>query len=156
MQTQRVNREDAEKIFLVVHNVSGATATTGLGMRLVGGTGAQAATSTDGIQSVLLDADGYMPLLLGVTVEDIADDGYGRVQAYGYVDSVLLSAEANKTVGVVALNETFLKKGGTAGSFTSTQTPQALSTFAYKYVQALTTTNISGGLNYCSGFVRAV
>jgi len=156
MQTQRVNRSDAEKIFQVVHNVSGATATTGLGMRLVGGTGAQAATSTDGIQSVLLDSDANMPMLLGVTVEDIADDGYGRVQAWGYCDSILLSAEADKTVGVVGLSETFLKKGGTAGSFTSTQTVQAMSTFAYKYVQVLNTVNISGGLNYAKGFVRAI
>jgi hypothetical protein len=154
MQIQRVNRTDAEKVYIVIKNVSGATITTGLGARLVGGAAAEV-VSTDGIQAVT-STDDAMVQFAGIAVEDIADNGYGRVQAWGIVNSVLLSAEADKTVGVTGIANSFLKAGAAAGSFTSTQTAQALSTMGYKYVQCLTTTNISGGLNYCKAFVRAL
>lgn len=153
MQIQRVNRTDAEKVYIVIKNVSGGTITTGMGARFVGGAAAEI-VSTDGIQAVK-SADAAMTMFAGIAVEDIADNDYGRVQAYGYT-SVLLSAEANKTVGVTGITNSFLKAGGLSGSFTSTQTEVGLTTFGYKYVQCLTTTNISGGMPLCSGFVRAI
>jgi hypothetical protein len=156
MIISKVNRTDAEKIFINVHNTEAVTATTGRGLSFVGGTGAMAATSTDGISVVMTSGDGMMCMLAGIASQDIPADGYGLAQAWGFVNSIELSAEADKTVGVVALIETFLKKGGVSGTFTSVQTPQALSTFAYRYVQALNTTNISGGLVYAKGFIRAL
>lgn len=159
MQTQRVNRTDAEKVYLVVKNVDADSITTGMGVRLIGGAAAEI-VSTDGINAIKHAAgatgDATMPQFVGIAVEDIASNGYGRVQAWGIVNSVLLSAEANKTVGVTGIANSFLKAGAVAGSFTSTRTAQALSTQAYKYVQALTTTNISGGLNYTKAYVRAL
>lgn len=155
MQIQRVNRTDAEKVFINVNARSGATITTGMGVRFLGGLAAEV-VSTDGIQVIPLDADGSMPQFAGIAAEDIADAGYGRSQIWGYVNSIMMSAEANKTIGVDALANTFLKKGGVAGRFTSTQTAQALSTFCYKYVQVWSTVNISGGIPYGSGFVRAL
>jgi hypothetical protein len=154
MLLQRVNRTDAEKIFLICHNVNGATATTGRGQRFVGGTPAEIA-SADGTQ-VVHSADAAMASFAGIADQDIPDDGYGRVQAWGFVDSIELSAEANKTVAPVAIGTSFLKGGAVAGTFTSTQTAQALSTMAYKYVSVLNTVNISGGLVYAKGFVRAI
>lgn len=155
MQTQRVNRTDAEKVYLVVKNVDADSITTGMGVRLIGGAAAEI-VSTDGISAIKIAADATMPQFAGIAVEDIASNGYGRVQAWGIVNSVLLSAEANKTVGVTGIATSFLKVGAVAGSFTSVKTPQSLSTFAYKYIQALTTTNISGGLNYTKAYVRAL
>lgn len=155
MQTQRVNRTDAEKVYLVVKNVDADSITTGMGVRLIGGIAAEI-VSTDGISAIKFEADGSAAQFAGIAIEDIASNGYGRVQAWGYVNSVLLSAEADKTVGVTGIALSFLKKGAVAGSFTSTLTPQASSTMMYKYVQALTTTNISGGLNYTKAFVRAL
>jgi hypothetical protein len=155
MLIQRVNRTDAEQIELIVVNAAGATATTGRALMYVGGTGAMVA-STDGANVAILDADGSMCMLAGIASQDIPNTSAGRCLAWGYASSIELSAEANKTIGVTALVETFLKVGAVAGTFTSTQTPQALSTFAYKYVQTMTTTNISGGLVYASGFVRAL
>lgn len=155
MLIQRVNRTDAEKIELVVVNVAGATITTGRAAMYVGGTGAMQA-STDGANVAILDADASMCMLAGVAQQDIPDTEAGRVVAWGWCNSIELSAEADKTIGVTALVQTFLKVGAVAGTFTSTQTPQALSTFAYKYVQCMNTTNISGGLVYAEGFVRAL
>jgi hypothetical protein len=154
MLIQRVNRTDAEKIFIICHNVNGATATTGRGQRFVGGTPAEIA-SADGTQ-VVNSADAAMASFAGIADQDIPDDGYGRVQAWGFVNSIELSAEADKTVAPVAIGTSFLKGGAVAGTFTSTQTAQALSTMAYKYVSVLNTVNISGGLVYAKGFVRAI
>ena len=155
MLIQRVNRTDAEKVFLVVHNSAGATATTGRGLRFVGGTGAEAATSADGSQVVFSTA-ATMCNFAGIAAQDIPSDGYGLSQIWGYVNSIELSAEANKTIGCTALVQTFLTGGAVAGTFTSTLAPEALSTMAYKFVQALNTTNISGGLVYAKGFVRGL
>jgi hypothetical protein len=155
MIIQRINRTDAEKIFVIAHNAEATTITTGMGTRYMGALAAEV-VSTGGNNVCKLDADTAMCQFAGIADQDIASLGYGRVQAWGYCNSILLSAEADKTIGVAARAETFLKKGAVAGSFTSTQTPEALSTFAYKYVQVMNTTNISGGLNYATGFVRAM
>ena len=155
MLIQRVNRTDAEKVFLICHNQDGDSITTGMGARFLGGIAAEI-VSTNGSKVIKVDADSSMPQFAGIADQDIPTDGYGRIQAFGYVDSVLLSAEADKTVGVTGIANSFLKAGAVNGSFTSTQVVGALSTFAYKTVQAWTTTNISGGLNYASGFVRAL
>lgn len=152
MQTQRVNRTDAEKVFVVVKNVEAVTITTGLGARFVGGAAAEI-VSTDGVNAVL---GGISPQFAGIAAQDIASNGYGLVQAWGYVGSISYSAEANKTVGVTGIAGSFLKAGALAGSWTSTQVPEALSTGMFKFVQAWTTVNISGGIPTGSGFVRAL
>jgi len=155
MQIQQLNRTDAEKVFVVITNADADTITTGMGVRYVGGAAAEV-VSTNGANAVKVAADAAMPQFAGIANQDIASNGAGLVQAFGYVNSILLSAEANKTVGVTGIANSFLKVGAVAGSFTSTQTAQALSTFAGKFVQAWTTANISGGLNYAAGFVRAI
>ena len=155
MQIQRVNRSDAEKVFLVVQNVEATTATTGLAMRYVGGAVAEV-VSADGVQCVLLEAAASVANFSGIAVQDIAVNGYGRVQAWGYVTTIRLSAIADVTVGVEGIAKAFLKVGGQAGTWASTATPQSLSTACYKYVQAWTTAGISGGTPTCSGFVRAL
>lgn len=156
MQIQRVNRTDAEKVYVMVKNVSATIATAGSAMRFVGGAGAEVA-STDGISSVLLTAVGEMPFLAGISVEDIAVNGYGRVQSWGYCTSALYSFQANKTVGIVSVSETYLRPGAAAGTLTSGMGPEAamLST-NYKYIQVANTVNISGGAPAGPVFVRAI
>ena len=154
MQIQQLNRTDAEKVYVVVKNLNATTATTGFGMRIVGGAAAEI-VSTDGVGAVF-SADAAMAQFAGIAAEDIAVNGYGRVQAYGYVNSIAYSAIADTTVGVTGIAGSFLKAGGVAGTWVSAQTPQALSTYAYKYVQAWTTVNVSSGVPYGSGFVRAL
>lgn len=155
MQIQRVNRTDAEKVFINVNARSGAVITTGMGVRFLGGLAAEV-VSTDGIQVVPLDSDATMCQFAGIAAQDIADAGYGRAQIWGYVNSIMLSMEADKTIGVTALVQTFLKKGGAAGTFTSTATAQGLSASLYKFLQVWQTVNISGGVPYGVGFVRGL
>lgn len=155
MQIQRVNRTDAEKVFIIVKNVNGVTATTGLGMRLLGGLAAEAA-STDGIQAVLIESDAQMANFAGIVAKDIPDNSYGLVQAWGYVASLAYSAKANVTIGLEGIAKAFLKVGGLSGTWFSGGVPEALSTGAFKFVQVMATTGISGGVPYGSGFVRAL
>ena len=158
MQIQQLNRTDPEKIYIMVKNVSGATATTGTGLRYVSGANAAAEmVSTDGINAVLLDGNAYMAELAGIAVQDIADNSYGRVQAWGYVNSILISAKANVTANPTAISQSYLKLGGTAGSFFTGAGPETtLLSAQFKFVQILNTVNISGGLNYAKGFIRCM
>lgn len=153
MQTQRVNRSDAEKIFMVIKNVDADSITTGWATRIVGAAAAEI-VSSDGVNAVKPTA--LNSQFAGIAAEDIVSNGFGRVQVWGYVNSIAYSFEANKTVGVTGNASSFLKVGGAVGTFTSTQVPEALSTAQSKFVQAFTTVNISGGIPYGSGFVRAL
>jgi hypothetical protein len=155
MQIQRVNRTDAEKVFINVKNGTGATITTGMGSRFLGMLAAETA-SNDGTQVTALDAVGNMAAFSGIAAQDIASLGFGRSQIWGFVDSIMFSAEADKTVGNNAIADTFLKPGSVAGTFTTAQTAQSLSTTMFKYVQVWQTVNISGGIPYGKGFVRGL
>jgi hypothetical protein len=157
MQIQRVNRTDAEKVFIVVQNEYGTTCTTGYGVRFMGATAAEIATSTDGVQVYPVEAAASMPLFAGIVAKDIATGAYGLSQVWGYVNSVALSFEATKVIGIVSLAETFLKWGNAAGLFTSGLNASGLSTYAYRYVVCLQTANINTAISaYCAGFVRAL
>jgi hypothetical protein len=157
MQIQRINRTEAEKVYIVVKNVSGAIATAGSAMRFVGTNAKSEIASTDGIQAVLLTAINQMVGLAGIAVEDIADNSYGRVQAWGYCNTALFSFQADKTCGVVTISETYLRPGGAAGTLTSGLGPEAaMKSTNYKYIQNMSTVNISGGAPSGAVFVRAL
>jgi len=154
MQLQQVNRTDAEKVFIVVQNVNASSITTGYGARFVGGAAAEI-VSTDGIQAVMTVSGGAtMPQFVGIAAQDIVSNGYGRIQSRGYVNSIAYSFQADKTVGVTGIANSFLIPGAAAGTFTSTGVPEAvISTGMGHYLQAWTTVNISGGIPYGSGYV---
>jgi hypothetical protein len=157
MQIQRVNRTDAEKVYIVVKNVSATIATAGSAMRFAGTLGAAEVASSDGIGATLLTAVAEMPGLAGIAVEDIAVNGYGRVQAWGYCSSALFSFEANKTCGVVTISECYLRPGGAAGTLTSGLGPEAaMKSTNYKYIINANTVNISGGAPSGPVYVRAL
>jgi len=83
----RVNREDPEKIFTVVHNVDADSITTGMGARYVGGVPAED-VSADGIQAVKIDSAGGDPRMkqfAGIAKRDIPADDFGIVQCWGFV-----------------------------------------------------------------------
>lgn len=155
MQIQRINRTDAEKVFVIVKGVDDTTLTTGYGVKLVGGACAEVA-SADGVGAHLSADTDFMYGFLGVAAQDIAANAYGRVQVWGYCGSIAFSAEADKTIGPASYLAAILKHGATGFGFTSAgvATAQALSTFGYKWVAAWNTTNISGGVPYGVGFVK--
>lgn len=155
MQIQRINRTDAEKVFIVIQNVEASSITTGYGARFVGGAAAEI-VSTDGVQAVMTVSGGAtMPNFAGVAAQDIASNGYGRVQSRGYVSSIAYSGVGTQlTVGVTGIANSFLVPGAAAGTFFSAGVPQAvLSTGMGHFVQAWTTTLISAHPSYGSGAV---
>jgi hypothetical protein len=167
MLAQRVNRTDAEKIFMVVHNVDGTTLTTGFGARFVGGIETEAVgTSADGASVVMYTAGINNQInFAGVANQDIVADGYGLVQVYGYCDSIAMSAKADVTIGVDAAEiatGTILLPGAVAGTFFSglqdadTNGSIADILMVQKFVRLWDTVNISGGVPYGPGFVRAL
>ena len=80
MLFQRVNRTDAEKVFVVAYNASGGAFTTG--QAVVWDCG----TSADGIR-VTTPATATLSAFAGLCSAGIANGAYGLVQVYGYTAS---------------------------------------------------------------------
>ena len=156
MQLQRVNRTQAEKIFLNVQNGTGTSITTGMGARFLGGAAAEN-VSTDGIQVTALESANNMWSFAGIAADDIASLGYGRCQAWGYVNSIQFSAVGSSiTIGTTGIAGSLLTVGAVAGTFFSTRVPETLSISGFRYVQSLLTQTISANPVWGSGFIRAL
>ena len=155
MQIQRVNRTDAEKVYINAINVEGTSITTGMGVRYVGGVAGEQVSNT-GAQVIRVAAAGaQMSQFAGIAAEDIGSLGAGRFQVWGYVNSIMFSANGSSiTVGVVDNTEHFLDIGIT-GAFTSTKVAASLSTDCFKFVQVWDTVNVST-TEWGVGFVRAI
>ena len=91
MLFKRVSRSTAEKVFMVVQNVSGSTATAGYA--LVFDVGA----SVDGVRVTQASATD-LQAFAGVADSDIANNDYGLVQVYGYRSSVRIYASTGSSV----------------------------------------------------------
>ena len=151
MIIQQLNRQDAEKIQVMVKNVDGGgSITTGMGATLVG-----SGASIDGVsatKALIANARGF----IGVAAYDIPINGYGLVTAWGYAQSVMISnvgSSITVTAGDLLLPSTV------AGTFFSGQTPAGMSTLFYKYVFAATTVPVdlsNAAQAYVAGIVRAV
>ena len=76
MLFQRINREDAERVYTIGYNISAATVTAGYAV-------VWDVTAPDGV-SVSQPASATLSCLVGIAATDIADDGYGKIQVYGY------------------------------------------------------------------------
>lgn len=144
MLIQRVSRTDAEKVFLIMRNMSGATINANGAMCMDMG------TTVDGISCIKPASASFLGWV-GIADQDIADTGYGRVQAWGYRDSVLLSHEGSSVT--VTIGDALHIVNGVHGLNTSTV--QALSTTASKYVICAASTTISAAA-YCKGIVRCL
>lgn len=90
MLFQRINREDAEKVFIVCYNVAGATITAGYA--------ACWDTSTaDGVR-VTQPTTATFSLLVGLANADIADSAYGLFQVYGYRASGFVTNDTSQAI----------------------------------------------------------
>ena len=155
MQIPAIERTTPEKVFINVKNVDGAgSLTTGRGVCYAVGN-EDVAASADGINAVLLSNSAELrPAFIGVAKADIAINAYGLVHCWGFVDSIALSFEADKTIGLLA--GASLLRAAAAGMFTSALAPEAISTYMGKYLFVADTVNISGGLPYAKGYVRCL
>jgi hypothetical protein len=169
MLIQRVNRTDAEKVFIVIQNVNDTSITTGMGAVFCNAaTGAAAGVSADGIQAVKTQNAVDTLSFAGVAAQDIQTLAYGLVQCWGYVDSVMLSHRAgNTTIGGALIAETVLQPTTTLDGTFTTETEQdglsvAQAGVGGGYVQIFDTVVLSLSLHslganvWGKGFVRAI
>ena len=141
---QRINREDAEKVFLIVYNVAGATITANY--PAVWDTG-----TADGVR-VTKPATATLGLFVGLANKDIADSSYGMVQAYGYRASGFVTNDT--TIAITAGNP--LKCVAAQWYLTNGSTGDGLGGMVYAgeaYATAVTT--LAAGANK-KCFVRAL
>lgn len=147
MNISSINREDADKIEVIIKNVDGSgSMTTGMGVAL-----AAAGASVDGVSAVKSAGTGARGFI-GVARSDIPVNGFGLVTAWGLANSVLLS-HAGTSITITAGDT--LKFGGVAGTFFSSLAAEAFSTQLYKYVIGADSITISGPA-YVRGIVRAL
>ncbi len=83
MLFKRLNRTDAETVFIIAQNVSGSTVTAGYSV--VFDTGA----SVDGVR-VTKASSTDLQAFAGVADADMASNAYGLVQVYGYRSSIYI------------------------------------------------------------------
>jgi hypothetical protein len=84
MLFQQLNRTDAEKVFIIVKNTSGATLDANLPTYF------ETDEVSDGLAVSQMVSSGAL-LFAGITNASIADDAYGLVQVYGYRQSCVVA-----------------------------------------------------------------
>jgi hypothetical protein len=104
MLFQRVNRTDAEKVFVVVYNASGGAFTTGQAVCWDSG------TSADGIR-VTTPATATLSCFAGLTNGSIANGAYGLIQVYGFKSDASVLPDVTTAL---AAGKIFLPKNGSA------------------------------------------
>jgi hypothetical protein len=93
MLFQRLNREDAEKAFLIVKNINAATMVAGYSC-------VWDIVAPDGVR-VEKPATATLSLFVGVVDDDIATNAYGLVQVYGYRASTWILGHASLAAGTI-------------------------------------------------------
>lgn len=147
MQIQQIDRNDPERVQVVVKNVDGSgSISTGMGVALVA-----SGASIDGISAVKSTAANWKGFV-GIANKDIPINGFGLVTAWGQVNSILLSHVGTSLT--VTAGDTLIP-GAVAGTFFSGITSQAMSTLLYKFGFGASTQTISTA-GYVSGILRAL
>ena len=144
MQFQTINRDTPERMFRHIKNVEGATITTGLPVALVLG------ASNDGLNAVVANAAGDYPGFIGIALNDIPNNEFGRIQGMGFVNSVLISNVGTSIT--INVGDALVPAAG--GMFSAAPT-FANSGFKWVNVASNVPAAISGAA-YVSGIIRMV
>src|SRR6516164_4760449 len=91
MLFQRINRTDAEKVFIIVQNVSAATYSSGAAIVW------DITSSVDGVRASK-PATATLSLLVGATAESAVDSAYMKVQVYGYNANVYMTNDTSQAI----------------------------------------------------------
>ena len=142
---KRVSRSTAEKIFMVVQNVSGSTATAGYA--LVFDVGA----SVDGVRVTQASATD-LQAFAGVADSDIANNDYGLIQVYGYRSSVRIYASTGSSV---AGDNLTVVAGSTHWGLTPATVSGTSKAFGF-LCEAITASSSSQFATTAKGFIRAL
>lgn len=132
MLVQGINRTDADKVFVSIRNVSGASISSHIPVEL------DVVVATDGNAVTATKSGSLSGLFLGVNDSTLADSDYGLAQVYGFRTSAYVSrACAGDTPGA------FLKP--VAGYFDTGQTMSAATTSGHVWVSLMETITASAG-----------
>lgn len=131
-------------MFRHIKNVEGATITTGLPVALVLG------ASNDGLNAVIANAAGDYPGFIGIALNDIPNNEFGRIQGGGFVNSVLISNVGTSIT--INVGDPLVPAAG--GMFSAAPT-YANSGFKWVHVASNVPATISGPA-YVSGIIRMV
>jgi hypothetical protein len=88
---QRINRTDAEKVFVITQNVVGSTQSSGIAVVWDG------SASVDGIRQTQ-PASATLSLVVGITAETISNSSYGKVQVYGLNVGAYVTNSTNQAI----------------------------------------------------------
>lgn len=143
MLFQRVNRTDAEKVFIIVQNVRGSAFAAGDAVVMDG------SASADGVR-VTVCAAATLGLFVGVCAAAIANSAYGLVQCYGYnsaanvINDITTAQTVGNYLGLVAGS---VNLGGASGSAapavgTMSHLAYALETFGTNATPTATTKKV--------------
>jgi len=146
MQLKRSNRDGAENMYVSIKNVEGATITTGTPVAYAG------TNSLDGNSAVLANAAADYARFLGVSLTDIPNNQYGRVQVSGYIGSILVSGHSASVT--INAGDPLVPNGG---AFTSAAPTYANA--AFRWIAACSnvpSVACSAIGQYVSGVMRSV
>jgi len=159
MLFKQINRTDAEKVFIICRNTSGATLAANLPVYFE----TDAVSDGNAVSQMIATAHGTN-LFAGINDASLADDAYGMVQVYGYRASVVTLAVSstfsvtpgNRLVGVAGA--AYLAYGTVLSGGSSTEL--LLSPVNDKYVLAMETiASAAAGsttTGNCKAFIRAL
>ncbi len=154
MDIQRINRTEAERVFITVLNTEASSMTTGYAVALAFG-----AASADGHQAVLTRTGQPLniPGWIGVAAADIAANMRGRVQCWGYAASIYLSQMGTSVT--VTLGDLFTP-GAQAGGLFSALATANYGNVGFKYAMCISaptdTLSRAATATYASGILRCL
>ena len=148
MRFQRVNRSDADKVFINVRNISGAAVSAHVPVEW------DVVSATDGNSVTACKSGSLAGLFVGVLNKALSDSSYGECQVYGFRQSAYISrASAGVVVG------SFLKP---VGAYFDDVTMSAATTSGHIFVTLMETITASAAYSsaaqvYTSNvFIRAM
>lgn len=137
MRFQRLNREDPEKVFIAVKNVSGAIMSAGYTAVW------DISASVDGVR-VTKPAAATLSLFAGIVNEDIADSGFGLLQAYGYRSSAYV---INGVTAIAAGNILIPESAAWSLAYSAAGDGKSGFVYAAEAVTSVTQTTLSTAAN---------
>jgi len=145
MEIQLVNRNDAEKIYLVFKNVDGSGSITVNDPVCM----AVGATSVDGVNATY-PAAASIKAWIGIADSTVPINGYGRAQSWGYRDSIKVSNETTSIT--ITAGDALTPVAGSVGI--SSVGGVTLSYLNLPYAIAGETLTLSQGQTYIKGILR--
>jgi len=156
MLFQRVNRDNAEKVFVIAKNTSGATLAANLPVYW------ETDEQSDGVAVSQMVTSGNL-LFAGINHSSLADDGYGLVQVYGARTSVVVSpvvssysaVPGTRLIGVAGA--AYLAYGSmlSAGITTEALLIPALDRFVVA-METIASADGKSATGNCAAFIRAL